>query len=125
MQIPTGMQRSPDEIVSAARARAAAALHAPIPSRQYILNMPWKSPEIAASENLKTIFVTNGYIAPRAIETIAPFLDAANIDLKAFTDDFYRKICGARLQPVLDAIKAYRRNNIWIEITTLIIPGTQ
>ena len=77
----------------------------------------------AVQENLKTIFVTNGYIAPRAIETIAPFVAAANIDLKAFSDDFYRNICGARLQPVLDAIQTYHQCGIWIEITTLVIPG--
>jgi pyruvate formate lyase activating enzyme len=78
---------------------------------------------LARQAGLMTVFVTNGYISPRAVETIAPLLDAANIDLKAFSDDFYRTVCGARLGPVLDAIRCYRSCGIWIELTTLIIPG--
>jgi pyruvate formate lyase activating enzyme len=57
-----------------------------------------------------------------AIEAIAPFLHAANVDLKAFTDDFYIKRCGARLQPVLDSLKKMKSVGIWLEITTLLIP---
>jgi pyruvate formate lyase activating enzyme len=69
------------------------------------------------------VFVTNGYITPEALEVIRPYLHAANIDLKGFTDDFYKNVCGARLQPVLDAIRLYKEFGIWIEITTLVIPG--
>ena len=56
------------------------------------------------------------------MRAIKPYLDAANIDLKSLSDDFYKKICGARLQPVLDSIRLYRELGIWIEITTLVIP---
>ena len=65
--------------------------------------------------------MTNGYITPEALREISPYLDAANIDLKSFSDDFYRRNCGARLEPVLDSIKLYKSLGIWIEITTLII----
>lgn len=78
---------------------------------------------LAAGAGLKNIFVTNGYITPEALEALAPWLDAANIDLKGFSADFYSRIVGARLDDVLDCIRDYRRRNIWIEITTLIIPG--
>ncbi len=57
------------------------------------------------------------------MRTIAPYLDAANVDLKAFNEDFYHKICGAKLQPVLDTIRLYKELGIWVEVTTLIIPG--
>jgi len=60
---------------------------------------------LAKDRGLKNIFVTNGYMTAEALEMIAPVLDGANVDLKSFNDDFYREICGARLQPVLDAIK--------------------
>lgn len=76
----------------------------------------------AHEKDLKNVFVTNGYIEKEPLEKIAPFLDAANIDLKGMTEDFYTNICGAKLQPVLDAIKHYYDLGIWIEITTLIIP---
>jgi pyruvate formate lyase activating enzyme len=121
--IPVGCIRSPEEIVSAARERGCRSIACTYTEPTVFFEYALAIARIATAENLKTIFVTNGYIAPRAIAHAAPFLDAANIDLKAFTDDFYRKICGARLQPVIDAIKAYRQNDIWIEITTLIIPG--
>lgn len=78
---------------------------------------------LARKAGMKNVFVTNGYTSPEALRTIAPFLDAANVDLKAFRDDFYKKICGARLSPVLESLKLYRELGIWLEITTLVIPG--
>jgi pyruvate formate lyase activating enzyme len=77
----------------------------------------------AQSKGLKNVFVTNGYITAEPVEEIAPFLDAANIDLKSMSESFYSKVCGAHLQPVLDSIKHYYDLGIWIEVTTLIIPG--
>jgi len=78
---------------------------------------------LAAEKGLYNLFVTNGYITPEALGMIAPVLHAANIDLKGFSERFYRHICGARLAEVLDCIRDYRRRGIWIELTTLIIPG--
>jgi pyruvate formate lyase activating enzyme len=78
---------------------------------------------LASATGLKNIFVTNGYITTQALDAVAPFLDAANIDLKGFSDDFYRRVAGARLEEVLACIRDYRRRGIWIEITTLVIPG--
>ena len=57
------------------------------------------------------------------MEYIGPYLDAINIDLKSFSDNFYKKTCGGRLQPVLDTIRRVKEKNIWQEITTLLIPG--
>jgi len=78
---------------------------------------------LAAEAGLPNIFVTNGYPSPQALRKIAPFLTAANVDLKAFRNDFYRRICGAKLAPVLETLKLYRELGIWLEVTTLIIPG--
>jgi len=78
--------------------------------------------KLANLEGMKNVFVTNGYITPEALRAIKPYLDGANIDLKSLSDDFYRKICGAKLQPVLDSIRLYRELGIWIEVTTLVIP---
>jgi pyruvate formate lyase activating enzyme len=78
---------------------------------------------LAQEAGLKNIFVTNGYITREALATIAPFLDAANIDLKGFSEGFYKDIVHARLSEVLDSIIEYRKQGIWIELTTLIIPG--
>ena len=78
---------------------------------------------IAKDAGLRNLFITDGYATPEAVELLAPVLDAANVDLKSFDDAFYRKVCGARLPPVLDSIVAMRKAGIWLELTTLIIPG--
>ena len=58
-----------------------------------------------------------------ALETIRPYLDSANVDLKGFREDYYAKFCHAHLEPVLESIRAMKKQGIWVEITTLIIPG--
>ncbi|HOQ99889.1 MAG TPA: AmmeMemoRadiSam system radical SAM enzyme [Anaerolineae bacterium] len=78
---------------------------------------------LARRERVANIFVTNGYMTPEMLEAYHPYLDAANVDLKSFRDEFYRRLCDARLQPVLDALTLMRRQGIWLEVTTLIIPG--
>ena len=79
--------------------------------------------KIAKENGLYNVFVTNGYMTADALNTIKPYLDACNVDLKAFSDEFYRQICSARLNPVLDSIRLMKKLNIWVEITTLLIPG--
>jgi pyruvate formate lyase activating enzyme len=78
---------------------------------------------IAKKEGLYTVYVTNGYISEDALNEISPFLDAANVDVKAFSDDFYKKISGARLEPVLDTCRRMYEQKIHLELTYLIIPG--
>lgn len=78
---------------------------------------------LAKQKGLRNIFVSNGYMTPEAIESAASFLDAANVDLKAFSDDFYRNYCGAKRSGVMDTLKRLKEKKIWVEITTLVIPG--
>ncbi len=79
--------------------------------------------KLAHEKGIKNVFVSNGYESEEALRTIRPYLEAMNIDLKSFSDDFYRKICQARLNPVLETIRLAHKLGIWIELTTLIIPG--
>ena len=79
--------------------------------------------KIAHENGLLNVFVTNGYINPKPLEFIQDYLDAANVDLKSFSDDFYRKLVGAKLAPVLDTLKLMKKLNIFIEVTTLVIPN--
>lgn len=78
--------------------------------------------KIARSQGLKNIWVSNGFMSPESAKLILPYLDADNIDIKGFSEDFYREICGARLQPVLDTAKLLKKSGVWVEITTLVIP---
>ena len=78
---------------------------------------------IARSKGIKNVFVSNGFMTADTCKDSASFLDGINIDLKAFTDKFYKEVCKARLQPVLDAITLMHDLGVWVEVTTLIIPG--
>jgi pyruvate formate lyase activating enzyme len=77
----------------------------------------------AREKGLKNIFVTNGYMSPSALEAAAPWLDAANVDIKFFKDASYLEHCGAKLEPVLESVRLMKKLGIWVEITTLLIPG--
>ena len=79
--------------------------------------------KLARDEGLGNLFVTNGYMSREALETIAPYLDGANVDLKAFSDQFYRTYCGAHLEPVKETLRQMKALGIWVEVTTLLIPG--
>lgn len=79
--------------------------------------------QMAKEAGLYNVFVTNGYMTRQALETIQPYLTAANVDLKSFSDASYKKNCKARLQPVLDTISAMKSLGVWVEVTTLVIPG--
>lgn len=110
---------------------AAAALAAGCRSVAYTYNDPVifleYAVDVAAAcreRGLKSVAVTAGYITERAREEFFRFMDAANVDLKAFTERFYRKVCGGHLDPVLDTLRYLRREtDVWFEITTLLIPG--
>lgn len=78
--------------------------------------------KIAKKQGIKNVWVSNGFLSKESLELISPYLDAANIDLKGFSEDFYRKNCGGKLQPVLDNLVRIKNKKIWLEITTLVIP---
>jgi pyruvate formate lyase activating enzyme len=79
--------------------------------------------KIAKKNKLLNIFVTNGFMSNQVIKEIAPFLDAANVDLKAFNEKFYKKYCKAGLEPVKENLKFMKSLGIIVEVTTLLIPG--
>ena len=114
---------SPSAIVDAALKNGCASISYTYTEPTIYFELAYDTARLAARAGLKNVFVSNGYITPEALREIKPYLHAANIDLKGYTDDFYKKVCGARLQPVLDSIRLYHELGIWIEITTLVIPG--
>jgi len=79
---------------------------------------------LAKEKGLTNVFVSNGYMTREAIDFASEWLDGINVDLKAFNEDYYKRLCKARLEPVLDTIKYIaKETNIWLEITTLLVPG--
>ncbi|MBN1618003.1 AmmeMemoRadiSam system radical SAM enzyme [Candidatus Dojkabacteria bacterium] len=79
--------------------------------------------KLAKQKGIKNVFVSNGYMTNEVIEEMSDCIDAANIDIKSFSDKFYRKHCKANLEPVLENIKTLYEKGIWVELVTLLIPG--
>lgn len=78
--------------------------------------------QIARKFNIKNTMHTCGYMNEKPLRKLSKYMDAADVDLKAFTEDFYSRICGGRLKPVLDSLVVLRDEGVWLEITNLVIP---
>jgi pyruvate formate lyase activating enzyme len=118
-----GQALTPGQIVSAALARNCRSIAYTYTEPTIYFEYAYDTARLAHEAGLGNVFVTNGYMTADALETIQPYLNAANVDLKSFSDDFYRDMCKARLQPVLDSIRHMRDLEIWVEVTTLVVPG--
>ena len=115
--------RSPEEVVDEALAVGAGSIAYTYVEPTVFLEYALDIGRLARGAGLLNLFVTDGYATPEAVGQLAWVLDAANVDLKSFDDAFYRRLCGARLAHVLESIEAMHRAGIWLELTTLIIPG--
>jgi pyruvate formate lyase activating enzyme len=118
-----GQETSPQEIVQAALKNNCPSISYTYTEPTIFLEFALETMKLAQKAGLKNVWVTNGFMSPQTLNLIIPYLDAANVDLKSFDDEFYQKYCGARLKPVLTNLKQMKKKNIWLEITTLIIPG--
>jgi pyruvate formate lyase activating enzyme len=113
----------PAEIVARAKKSGSKTIAYTYTEPTVYLELAYDTAKIAHENSLKNVFVTNGFMTPETIDMMAPFLTAANVDLKSFRDEFYKKRCGARLNPVLESLKKMKEMGIWMEITTLLIPN--
>lgn len=118
-----GYELSPQKIVNTC-------LKENIPSIAYTYNEPtiffeylFDTAKLAKGHGLKNMLVSNGYISREALDKAHKYIDAINVDLKSFRDEFYKTQCSAQLKPVLDTIKSVHKLGIFLEVTTLVIPG--
>lgn len=118
----TGKDVAPEKIVEEARKCQCNSIAYTYTEPTIFFEYAYDIAKIAHDNSIKNVFVTNGYITREALAILKPYLHAANIDLKSFSDETYKKLCGARLEHVLDCIRSYKEMGIWIEITTLVIP---
>ncbi len=114
---------SPAEVVTAARRSGASSVAYTYVEPTVFLEYALDTARLARADGLRNLFITDGYATPEAVDLLGQVIDAANVDLKSFDDAFYRRLCGARLVHVLEAIVAMRAAGIWLELTTLVIPG--
>ncbi|MBN2132278.1 MAG: AmmeMemoRadiSam system radical SAM enzyme, partial [Sedimentisphaerales bacterium] len=119
-----GENLSPEQIVEAAVRTDCKSIAYTYTEPTIFMELANDCGRLARERGLANVFVSNGYMTREAIDFAADWLDGINVDLKAFSDRYYRDLCGARLQPVLDSITHIARNTqVWMEITTLLLPG--
>lgn len=112
----------PEEVVAAAGKLKCQSISYTYTEPTIFFEYAYDSARLANDRGIKNVFVSNGYMGQEAIKTIQPYLHAANIDLKSYSEKFYKEICGARLKPVLENLTLMKKLGIWVEVTTLIIP---
>jgi len=117
-----GERVSPEEVVDAAEKAGCTSISYTYTEPSIYFEFAYECARHARTRGIKNVFVSNGYMGAEAARTIAPYLDAANIDLKG-SDEFYKRLCGARLKPVEKSIRLLKELGVWLEITTLLIPG--
>ena len=119
-----GQEALPADLVATCRERGISMLAYTYNEPTVFFEYAYDTAKLAHAQGIRNVFVSSGFETLAALTMIEPYLDAINVDLKAFTDRFYRDVCGTRLQPVLRNIEHIARSNrTWIEITTLLIPG--
>ncbi|HRS54101.1 MAG TPA: AmmeMemoRadiSam system radical SAM enzyme [Bacteroidales bacterium] len=119
----TNYDMSPSVIVDNAVSKGAPSISytytEPVTFYEYVLD----TSKLAKARGLKNVLVSNGYINEKPLKELCQYIDAANIDLKSFNNDIYRKLNRGSLNPVLQTLKVLKENNVWLEITNLIIPS--
>jgi len=117
-----GEDVSPEEIVKMAKEYKVPSISYtytdPVVFSEYALD----TMKLAKKEGIKNAWVSNGFMSPESAKMVIPYLDANRIDIKSFSDEFYKTNCGGRLQPVLDTCKLMKKSGVWVEIITLVIP---
>ena len=118
-----GERVTPESIVEAALAAGASSIAYTYTEPTIFYELAYDTAVLAREQGLKNIFVTSGYINEAPLRELATVLDAANVDIKFFKEESYRHISRVRMQPILDAIRLYHELGVWLEVTTLVIPG--
>lgn len=118
-----GHELSPERIVELAIENSCESIAYTYNEPVVFFEYTYDTAKLAHEKGLKNIYVTSGFETHKAIDLLEPYLDGMNIDIKSFSNDFYKDISGARLKPVLDTVKYAHEKGIWVEVTTLLIPG--
>lgn len=118
----TGDMATPQQVVAAAQRKRCTSIAYTYTEPTVFFEFACDTAQLAHRQGIKNVFVTNGYMSDDALQRISPWLDAANVDLKAYSDEFYKRQCGALLEPVKETLRRMKRLKIWVEVTTLVIP---
>ncbi len=122
-RVVLGAQGNPAEVVADAEASFCRSIAYTYTEPTIFFEYAYDVARLADDRGIHNVMVTNGYMTDQMLKTFHPYLDAANVDLKAFRDETYRQYVGGRLRPVLDSLQLMRQLGLWVEVTSLIIPG--
>ncbi|MGD8737441.1 MAG: AmmeMemoRadiSam system radical SAM enzyme, partial [Anaerolineae bacterium] len=124
-----GREASPEDVVANARQYGSRSIAYTYTEPTIFFEYSYDIARLAHQAGIASVYVSNGYMTSEMLELFQgvgnghePWLDAANVDLKAFRDQTYKEVCGARLQPVLDSLKRMKELGVWVEVTTLVVP---
>ena len=123
MNLPDRKRLQPEAIVESAIATGSASIAYTYTEPTIFFEYSLDVSKLAHAAGLKNVYVTNGFMTPEMIELYHPWLDAANVDIKAFKDETYRTLMGGHLEPVLESCRRLKAAGVWLEVTTLIVPG--
>jgi pyruvate formate lyase activating enzyme len=115
--------QTPEEVVARAKSSGCTSIAFTYTEPTVFYEYMLETAKLAKAEGLKTLLITCGYINPEPLRELAPYLDAANVDLKGFSEKFYQTYCGGTLAPVLETLKTLRKMGVWVEVTNLVVPG--
>jgi pyruvate formate lyase activating enzyme len=117
-----GEEMTPEEVVQAALRQGCESISYTYTEPTIFMEFAYDCARLARGRGVRNVFVSNGFMTPESARLIAPHLDGNNIDLKG-GGDFYKKICHGRVEPVRETIRLMKEHGVWVEVTTLIIPG--
>jgi len=123
MEMPRGKRVMPEDVVEQALRTGCRSIAYTYTEPTIFFEYNFDTARLAKDAGLKNIYVTNGFMTPEMLKMISPYLDAANVDIKAFRDEPYRKLMGGHLEPVLESCRLMKDLGIWLEVTTLVVPG--
>ncbi len=123
MTLPDRRRLQPEAIVESALATGSASIAYTYTEPTIFFEYSFDVSKLAHEAGVKNVYVSNGFMTPEMIDLYHPWLDAANVDIKAFKDETYRKLMGGRLEPVLESCRRLKAAGVWLEVTTLIVPG--
>jgi len=118
-----GEETSPESIVQDALSTRSATIAYTYTEPTIFFELAVDTARLAVREGVRNVFVSNGYMTEECLREIHPDLHGANVDLKGFTERYYKELCGAKLEPVLRTLETMVKLGIWLEVTTLLIPG--
>jgi pyruvate formate lyase activating enzyme len=117
-----GEPSTPSEVVRLAKTKKCVSIAYTYNEPTVCFEFAYDTSVLARKEGIANLYVTNGFMTEEMLRAYGGFLDAANVDLKSFSDKFYREVCGARLEPVLSSLRLMKKLGVWVEVTTLVVP---